>query len=427
MTFGLRNAAQTFQRFMDRFHIDDILIASQDETQHGIAINPNKCVFGQRSVSFLGHSISADSFLGMLNFYNRFLKDLASMQAPLLKVISGHKRNNNARIEWTSELKQSFFTTDVRHVSDAENIVADALSRVDTIVMPTSLDMQEIAEAQTSDDELQQLKQSTSTSLKLKKFTLSETASNIYCDTSEEEIRPYIPGPLQSNSPANCAKICVTLHGKSFKYLLTMIDRFTRWPEATPLSKRCRTTAYHPESNGIIERWHRSLKTALMCHGETQWTDTLPVVLLGLRTCLKEDIFVEDFCVIMQMRPRPTSHHIRPKLFFHKDLGNNANDKQAMEERMQQMEEMKHAILTQVLDQSARARLNTLCLGKPEKGKMVEEMLLNMAQRGQLPGKLGEKELINLLENVNQQTQKKTTVKFDRRRAAMDFDDDMDL
>ncbi|KAG5321130.1 POL5 protein, partial [Pseudoatta argentina] len=39
MTFGLRNAAQTFQRFMD---------------QHGIAINPNKCVFGQKSVNFLG-------------------------------------------------------------------------------------------------------------------------------------------------------------------------------------------------------------------------------------------------------------------------------------------------------------------------------------------------------------------------------------
>lgn len=104
-----------------------------------------------------------------------------------------------------------------------------------------------------------------------------------------------------------------------------------------------------------------------------------------------------------------------------------------MEERMQQMEEMKHVILTQVLDQSARARckfillskysiindnnivylwiVNTLRLGKPEKGKMVEEMLLNMAQRGQLPGKLGEKQLIDLLENVNQQTQKKMTVK----------------
>lgn len=55
--------------------------------------------------------------------------------------------------------------------------------------------------------------------------------------------------------------------------------------------------------------------------------------------------------------------------------------------------------------------VNTLCLGKPEKGKMVEDMILSMAQRGQLPGKLGEKELISLLESVNQQTQRKTVVK----------------
>ncbi|EFN63199.1 Programmed cell death protein 5 [Camponotus floridanus] len=106
---------------------------------------------------------------------------------------------------------------------------------------------------------------------------------------------------------------------------------------------------------------------------------------------------------------------------------NNVDNKQAMEERMQRMEEMKHTILAQVLDQSARARLNTLCLGKPEKGKMVEEMILNMAQNRQLPGKLGEQQLINLLESLNQQTQKKTIVKFDRRRAALDSDDDMDL
>lgn len=42
---------------------------------------------------------------------------------------------------------------------------------------------------------------------------------------------------------------------------------------------------------------------------------------------------------------------------------------------------------------------------------MVEDMILSMAQRGQLPGKLGEKELISLLESVNQQTQRKTIVK----------------
>ncbi|CAK9801549.1 Programmed cell death protein 5 [Anthophora quadrimaculata] len=102
----------------------------------------------------------------------------------------------------------------------------------------------------------------------------------------------------------------------------------------------------------------------------------------------------------------------------------NADNKQAMEEKRQQIEEMRNSILTQVLDQSARARLNTLSLGKPEKGKMVEDMILNMAQCGQLPGKLGEKELISLLESVNQRTQRKTVVKFDRRRAALDSDDD---
>ncbi|XP_012274374.1 programmed cell death protein 5 [Orussus abietinus] len=104
--------------------------------------------------------------------------------------------------------------------------------------------------------------------------------------------------------------------------------------------------------------------------------------------------------------------------------GEDGGNQQAMEQKRQQMVDMRNSILSQVLDQSARARLNTLSLGKPEKGKMVEDLLLNMAQRGQLPGKLGEKELIGLLESVSQQTQKKTTVKFDRRRAALDSDED---
>ncbi|XP_076280930.1 programmed cell death 5 [Lasioglossum baleicum] len=104
--------------------------------------------------------------------------------------------------------------------------------------------------------------------------------------------------------------------------------------------------------------------------------------------------------------------------------GGNVDNKAAMEEKRQEMEEMRNSILIQVLDQSARARLNTLCLGKPEKGKMVEDMILTMAQQGQLPGKLGERELIKLLESVNQQTQRRTVVKFDRRRAALDSDDD---
>merc|ERR1711976_10205 len=97
-------------------------------------------------------------------------------------------------------------------------------------------------------------------------------------------------------------------------------------------------------------------------------------------------------------------------------------EEQAEMQRKQQ--EMKHNMLSQLLDQQARARLNTIALTKPDKARMVEGMLIQMAQTGQIQGKLGEKEFISLLERVNERTQKATTVKFDRRRAAIDDSDE---
>lgn len=107
--------------------------------------------------------------------------------------------------------------------------------------------------------------------------------------------------------------------------------------------------------------------------------------------------------------------------------GGQGPSKEQQEEMARKQEEMKNSILVQILDQPARARLNTLALTKPDKARMVESMLINMAQRGQLQGKLGEDQLKDLLEKVSEQTQKATTVKFDRRRAALDSDDDDDL
>jgi len=50
-------------------------------------------------------------------------------------------------------------------------------------------------------------------------------------------------------------------------------------------------------------------------------------------------------------------------------------------------------------------------IGKPDKGRMVENMLLQMAHAGQIMGKLDESELINILEKVSEQMQHNTTVK----------------
>lgn len=49
------------------------------------------------------------------------------------------------------------------------------------------------------------------------------------------------------------------------------------------------STDYHPQSNGIIERCHRTLQSALISKGG-DWERTLPWVLLYLRSSVKEDL-----------------------------------------------------------------------------------------------------------------------------------------
>ena len=123
-----------------------------------------------------------------------------------------------------------------------------------------------------------------------------------------------------------------------FTHLLTVIDRFSRWPEAIPLSDTAstscaqaliflwiarfgipldipsdrgsqftsqlctsiswllgtqlhHTTSYHPQANGLIERLHRHLKSALRARlSDPNWMQELPWVLLGIRTMPKAEL-----------------------------------------------------------------------------------------------------------------------------------------
>ena len=129
MPFGLKNAAQTFQRFMDNVfrdmqfvyvYLDDNLVASSSTEEHcidlrqlcerlaeyGLVVNPQTCVLGQSSLDFLGHRITADgihpwqdrvqairdypqprTYPGLLNFYRRFVPHAAAILLPLHELV----------------------------------------------------------------------------------------------------------------------------------------------------------------------------------------------------------------------------------------------------------------------------------------------------------------------------------------------------
>jgi cleavage and polyadenylation specificity factor subunit 1 len=86
------------------------------------------------------------------------------------------------------------FTTDVRYISGQDNVVADALSRVESVTAPPSHDA--LAASQDGDNELGTLLPS-STALRLERQQIPGTTVCIYCETSAGKPRPYVPASLR--------------------------------------------------------------------------------------------------------------------------------------------------------------------------------------------------------------------------------------
>ena len=151
LPFGVASAPAIFQKMMDTVlqgipgvivYIDDILVSSKDNEshlrsleevfvrleKHGFRLKQEKCAFLLSAVEFLGHHISKDgirvlpdkaeaiaeapaptnvtqlrSFLGLLNYYGKFIPNLSTTLHPLNALLRA-----NTKWNWSPECAKAF-------------------------------------------------------------------------------------------------------------------------------------------------------------------------------------------------------------------------------------------------------------------------------------------------------------------------------
>jgi hypothetical protein len=159
MPFGLTNAPAVFMACMNDMlshlpfcvvYLDDILIFSKNDQehvehvrqvlnileQHHYLVKLKKCDFFKTEVTYLGHVVSKDgikpdpkkvqavkdwptpqtvhdvrSFLGMANYFRRFIKGYSTYAAPLIDITGGNisrRKSHSVAITWAPKCQEAF-------------------------------------------------------------------------------------------------------------------------------------------------------------------------------------------------------------------------------------------------------------------------------------------------------------------------------
>ena len=184
MPFGLRNAAQTFQRFIDQVlrglhfcyayylllaranpeeHKHHLRLVLQRLSDHGVLINASKSVFGAASLEFLGHYVDKDGirplevkvqdirefprpatqrklreFLGMVNHCHRFLPNCADILQPLNSLLTDSKSSSKA-VVWNQTADTAF--TSIKEALANTTLLAHPAPDAPTCIMTNASDV----------------------------------------------------------------------------------------------------------------------------------------------------------------------------------------------------------------------------------------------------------------------------------------------
>ena len=151
LPFGVSSSPAIFQRLMESLvagipnvavYLDDILLTGQSDQEHlatlhqvltrlqeaGLRLKRNKCAFMEQETEFLGHKVDASglhplphkvsaiqkapaptnvtelrAYLGLLNYYNRFLPNLSTLLSPLHELL-----RKETKWRWETEQERAF-------------------------------------------------------------------------------------------------------------------------------------------------------------------------------------------------------------------------------------------------------------------------------------------------------------------------------
>lgn len=175
-----------------------------------------------------------------------------------------------------SFLSTAKISNEITKISVTLNIVADTLSRVETLRLPTEFSLVDLAQVPASDGELKRIVKNDNYSLKVRTILWGSNHTLVYCNFTGEALRPYIPSSFRER----VFRLFHHLAHPGSRNTDEIIRKRYLWPTMhRDIAKWCKASqAKQLKSLGIISfcllklsRWFLVLSTCIGYSLRTSW------------------------------------------------------------------------------------------------------------------------------------------------------------